>query len=243
MLRAIYRISLVLTGIALTGCDSRSPAAPEPDTPRYSEEDEIPPEYNIAPSIGAHRTEAGFTNTTAYAMGHMDYYGNRATHKTRLTLRKNDAVLLNTEGESEEQGFFPSISPGGRHLHSTASAGIRGVCGYMVDGSTVHTAWSEFWSPKKELLTWDREVKTSFASADQGPVNAENISRRRLSVSSGSPKSISSTCEGSSGGGGSGNNDQYSCVTVTEDHYWYYPDTGQVEYRYTTTTTVCNFME
>jgi hypothetical protein len=38
--------------------------------------------------------------------------------------------------------------------------------------------------------------------------------------------------EGGTGGTGSGD-PRETCYTVEIDHYWYYPDTGEVEYRYT----------
>lgn len=40
------------------------------------------------------------------------------------------------------------------------------------------------------------------------------------------------TCSGGGGGGGDPGS-TWRCYTVTIDHYWYYPDTGRIEYRYT----------
>lgn len=51
-------------------------------------------------------------------------------------------------------------------------------------------------------------------------------------------ETTSSTC----GGGGPGvdpGGSTYRCYTVTIDHYWYYPDTGRIEYRYTEEYTWC----
>lgn len=42
-------------------------------------------------------------------------------------------------------------------------------------------------------------------------------------------------CGGGSPGGGSG----LTCVEVFTDHYWYYPDTGHIEYRFTTVEQYC----
>jgi hypothetical protein len=41
------------------------------------------------------------------------------------------------------------------------------------------------------------------------------------------------------GGGGGGGGSVWRCYTVTTDHYWYYPDTGDFEYRYTETSRYC----
>lgn len=48
-----------------------------------------------------------------------------------------------------------------------------------------------------------------------------------------------STCSGDGGGGGGGGGTALRCYTVTIEHYWYYPDTGQMEYRYTEEQTYC----
>lgn len=49
------------------------------------------------------------------------------------------------------------------------------------------------------------------------------------------------TCsgDGAGGGGGGGGGTVLRCYTVTIEHYWYYPDTGQIEYRYTEEQTYC----
>jgi hypothetical protein len=49
---------------------------------------------------------------------------------------------------------------------------------------------------------------------------------------------LSTTCGGDGGGGGGGGS-MWRCYTVTIDHYWYYPDTGRIEYRYTEEYTWC----
>jgi hypothetical protein len=36
-----------------------------------------------------------------------------------------------------------------------------------------------------------------------------------------------STCSGDGGGGGGDEGTTWRCYTVTIEHYWYYPDTGQ----------------
>jgi hypothetical protein len=47
------------------------------------------------------------------------------------------------------------------------------------------------------------------------------------------------TCSGDGGRGGGGGGTVGRCYTVTIEHYWYYPDTGQIEYRYTEEQTYC----
>jgi hypothetical protein len=52
---------------------------------------------------------------------------------------------------------------------------------------------------------------------------------------------LSTTCGGDEGGGGGGGGggSMWRCYTVIIDHYWYYPDTGRIEYRYTEEHTYC----
>jgi hypothetical protein len=54
-----------------------------------------------------------------------------------------------------------------------------------------------------------------------------------------------STCtgDGDDGGGGGAGGGLWRCYTVTIDHYWYYPDTGDVEYRYTEKYQYCEQIE
>lgn len=52
-----------------------------------------------------------------------------------------------------------------------------------------------------------------------------------------------SPCSGDGGGGGGGGGTVVRCYTVTIEHYWYYPDTGQIEYRYTEEQTYCEQSE
>jgi hypothetical protein len=47
------------------------------------------------------------------------------------------------------------------------------------------------------------------------------------------------TCSGDGDGGGGGGGSVTRCYTVSIEHYWYYPDTGQIEYRYTEEQTYC----
>jgi hypothetical protein len=49
----------------------------------------------------------------------------------------------------------------------------------------------------------------------------------------------SSGCEGTGGGGGGGGTTTLRCYTIQVEHYWYYPDTGEFEYRYTDVQTYC----
>jgi hypothetical protein len=50
------------------------------------------------------------------------------------------------------------------------------------------------------------------------------------------------TCSGG-GGGPDGGSSTWRCYTVTIDHYYYYPDTGEIEYRHTEQYSYCEEIE
>jgi len=241
MVRKVRWAAILLGGVSLLGCtDALGPSAP-PASPRNSEYDNVPPEYQQGPSLGPVRTEVGFMTGRAYGMAIMDYYGNRAEQTITLTLRRNNAVVMSTTGSSEQQSFFPSIPPGSRRMVADAGMGVSGACGHMIDGASRHTAWQEFWTPGGSLLTWAREGATSIATASQEGAGPATNRLPRTGMSSPSfDESVPGCQEGVPGsGGGSGS---YHCTTTYVDHYWYYPETGQVEYRYTTSSTNCEMV-
>jgi hypothetical protein len=52
------------------------------------------------------------------------------------------------------------------------------------------------------------------------------------------------TCSGDGGGGGGGDGgSNLRCYSVTIEHYYYYPDTGEVEYRYSEQYSYCEQVE
>lgn len=57
-----------------------------------------------------------------------------------------------------------------------------------------------------------------------------------------SPSLRAADCTPAEGGGG-GRISMQRCTTTQVDYYWYYPDTGQFEYRYSETTTSCVAMD
>lgn len=68
---------------------------------------------------------------------------------------------------------------------------------------------------------------SSLACGDGGMGGGEHVA------------SVSLSCGDSGGGGGGAPETRLTCYTVRIDHYWYYPDTGRVEYRYSDTYTWC----
>ncbi len=246
-MRKMFRwLPLVVSGITLASCaEARSPVAP-PLEPSRSEE-EIPPEYSQGPSLGNYWTDVGFDPGDAWGQAYMQYYGNRAKQTLDLTLRYDGKVYTPPTAVSEQHPMFPSIPPSYREMWTTNAIGVKSSCGHQVDGHSSHSAWHEFFTKNGGMLSWEKETQPSNKSATQSGTNVQNkIPTWNTASSLGSPgiRKSTSTCDsdsGSTGGGYSGGG--WSCTTVYVDHYWYYPDTGTYEYRYTSAKSYCTYME
>lgn len=240
-------LSLIVCAVALASCsDAGNPAAP-PLEPSRSEE-EIPPEYSQGPALRNYWTDVGFDPDYAYGIAYMEYYGNRAKQILNLTLRRDGNVVMSAPpAESEQHPMVPSIPPNYRSMYTTSTIGVASKCGHQVDGYSSHSAWHEFFTKSGGVMSWEKETQPSNKSAAQSGTNVQNkIPTWNTAGSLGSPgiRKSTSTCDsesGSTGGGSTGGG--WSCTTVYFDHYWYYPDTGTYEYRYTSSKTTCTHME
>jgi len=88
-----------------------------------------------------------------------------------------------------------------------------------------------------DLLTARNYAAANFQRLNRsGPQKTRPVD---LALTSNFDATTTSSCGGGGGGGGGGGDDMPECYTVVTDHYWYYPDTGEIEYRYSTYETVC----
>lgn len=93
-----------------------------------------------------------------------------------------------------------------------------GACGGNIRGDVYGAVWNEL--PLLGFPQWGKK-------SDQ----------RSKTASCATP--LTSSTRTSTGGGGSGSGGDITCYQLEIDHYWYYPDTGEFEYRYTETFTWC----
>jgi hypothetical protein len=115
-------------------------------------------------------------------------------------------------GESETSELLPA-----NRSHVASTNYYMGSCGGNIQGTAYGKVWNEFpiWG---SFLNWGAKSDTRQTSAT-------------------CPTSSPSPSPGGGGGGGGG-----TCWTLTIDHYWYYPDTGEIEYWYSESYTWCEAM-
>lgn len=115
-----------------------------------------------------------------------------------------------------------------------SSVSLNGLCAVptTVTARTDHQAGS---------ITFRRSRAFSTSTASCSPCPDDGAGPDDVVVQSvGSDPDAQTTSTNCAGGGGPGGETQtYTCYTVTTDYYWYYPDTGEYEYRYSEETTWC----
>ena len=176
MLSIIKWLPRVAAVIALSACaDGKDPvsstaAAPNAGpslgvAPTPDEIGEMPPEFMTSPAILDAWTDAGFveSESRAYAMGFMKYLATNATQEVTLDLRfENDPV-----GTRSASGESADLLPYLRTLWTTATMGVSGSCGHLVDGSTVHKAWHQFLGAGWKFFSWGTDGRSSSDSKAQ----------------------------------------------------------------------------
>lgn len=116
---------------------------------------------------------------------------------------------------------------------SDGRTGVKGI--HHVNASQCLDAAFAFWAGVPAVIgTMHNSVFTSndVACNDDG---ASDMGDGRGEYM----ESYSCDGGGASGGGGTQDGGSMNCWTIRIDHYWYYPDSGRVEYRYSTTSTWC----
>jgi hypothetical protein len=92
-------------------------------------------------------------------------------------------------------------------------------CGKNAVADAWGEVWNEFYLVKYIIPTFSRKRGTA-----QGSTHAP-------------------ACPTPSGGGSDPNITGLTCTTITIEHYWFYPDTGAIEYRYSEKKTLCQSNE
>ena len=129
--------------------------------------EELPPEWQTAPSIYDYWTDSRISASAADARGFMLYWASHATQVVRLALRFEGRQIANTAAEGAQSDLFPWA----RELRTDVGIGVEKDCGHVADGSTVHHAWHEPPSPIGRLTRWGDDKKTSAESAAHPPVS------------------------------------------------------------------------
>lgn len=207
----------------------------DPSVPCFSSPEEVPKEWS--PKIHSVSPVVYWEGSTATGSSRMSYFGNRAEEKFTLTITGPSTVSRTAESASNG-GVFPD-----NYVHTTNGFPLTapgGSCGHLADLASQHFAITTIWITYRGFGSTSasapggdskRQPDCSCGEGGGGDPDDPNVE----SVSAGSSAMASCT-----GGGGPGEGTtSYTCYTVTTDYYWYYPDTGTYEYRYSEESTYC----
>ena len=114
------------------------------------------------------RTEAGFKPGFAYAFGTHDYQGNLGRVVTTATASHRDRLLGSQTAETQE--YFPFLVDGGfiKKVWTWAKIFTDYTCGVTVSGSSVHSAWWQFFQGRSAPI-WGTATKTTQAAPVSQP--------------------------------------------------------------------------
>lgn len=152
--------------------DSPLPTAPTPLTPpeassyRYPTEEEyaeMPVEFRQAPGIYGLWVDAGFVSGRAYAQASMEYFANHAEIFVKAVLLRDNREITSTTGAEEHSFYLPAT----RHITASASVGVSGSCGHMLNASGHGKIRHQFPLLKMGWFQWGHAGRTGHASASQ----------------------------------------------------------------------------
>ena len=172
----------------------------------------------------------------------LSYYGNCYRIDLKVTISGPSGSSSHDAPTHGCSSFLPAD-----HNVSTAGflVGVNGSCGHVANLAATHRAYTRIFVEWNGFTQF--EAVGSRSDTEEQPVCCPAVGEEggeiQHSLAPGTSDDVSTTtsCSGDSGGGGPGGEipPTYRCYTFTVDHYWYYPETGRVEYRYTTETTWC----
>jgi len=192
------------------------------------------------PAVYVTRPELTVSGTDITAKASMEYFGNRGSINNTLFRISGSYSLANQ-----------SVSRLASHVFDTRRSLTTNVvntevptsCGWSItlDGSyTARTVLfveihgiTDLGGP--DVKYDSRNHQQGACDPCQGPATARAPDAGQSAPRFDLQKDDRPVCGGGSPGGGSG----LTCVEVFTDHYWYYPDTGQIEYRFTTVEQYC----
>jgi hypothetical protein len=182
----------------------------------------------------------GFRSVSSTAL---TFYGNCY----RVELRVATSGLSGSSSQDAPSDGCPSFFPAEHNVSTVGfTVGVNGECGHVVNLNATHRAYTRAFIEYKGLT--QLEAVGSRGDSEEQPAccpvppGGGGPTEPQYSLAPGTNDDASTTnsCDGGGGGGPGGETPPtYRCYTFTVDHYWYYPETGRIEYRYTTETSWC----
>lgn len=183
--------------------------------------------------------------STAVSSTALSYYGNCYKIDLKVTISGPSGSSTHEAPTEACSSFLPWD-----HNVSTIGfpVGVNGSCGHVANLAATHRAYTRIfveWNGFTQFEAVGSRSNTKEQAAccpAPGGGGPGGPSEPQYSLAPGTNDYVNTTssCDGGGGGGPGGEiPSTYRCYTFTVDHYWYYPETGAVEYRYTTETTWC----
>lgn len=206
-------VLLLLWGVA---CSEQS-TEPTPDLKRvnnsanyYEGDDQEPP-----PGVPAEYQFPTFIHSIEPTAGYRDGYAwaQGIVRYTGTSVQIRVKVSTNVDEQESEQTGYQLLPAYNSILHDVNS--LMGACGGNIRADVFAKVWNE--APLLKFAPWG--TKSDQRSAYN--TCPRTIRRESNTVST-----------------GSGSSDRV-CYRLDIDYYYYYPDTGEIEYRYTDTRSWC----
>lgn len=119
---------------------------------------------------------------------------------------------LGSQSHEAKESF---LTPADRELAPDIPIVTMPTCTGIIRGTAYGKVWDESLVQGK-ITVWGEQARTT---------SAKHECRRPTTTTTSTPSE--------------GDDDGKTCYTIETDHYWYYPDTGELEYRYTEAYTWC----
>lgn len=211
----------------------------------------LPLEYYTAPWITHLDTDVSFVADRVTGKASMRFWANRAEQTIQMivTNQTNGSTITVPEAKSRRNRVTPPLPPFTYTLDTnTQYSGLNACDGYSANAYSQHRAWHEALVPDPSgLVRWHSWGLVEAATNDGATRPPSGGGGGVQSTESGfsefddqlaiQTKGPIECTEPNPGGGGGDNSPE--CFTIITDHYWYYPDTGKLEYRYTTYDSYC----
>jgi hypothetical protein len=133
-------------------------------TPGTPSPEQVPPEFQQAPSIISRSTAVKFEGAQLGGAANMRYYASHASQTLTFSLRNSTAGFPTPTFESAASDLLPWV----RDLRTEGRVVTLGDCGHLVNAGSSHRAWHQF-PLVGSLLSWGQQSATSDASAQQPP--------------------------------------------------------------------------
>ncbi|MFN2565814.1 MAG: hypothetical protein ABR499_12525 [Gemmatimonadaceae bacterium] len=192
-----------LADVLATDDGTSAPATGDGSTEPTSGEStsEIPPEFQVPPTIKSYHSDAGFGPSTAWGQAGMRYEASHAKQTVALSLRFNYSPVATASATDQRSDWWPAT----RDLFTSTQISIGKDCGHSADARGEHTAWHKLPIPLGTLSEFGHTTQSSNKAAAQSPCAPDS---------------------GGGSGGGGGGTGVYVCYCLD----YYSPVTGEWEH-------------